>query len=230
MAATFDASIIAHPVVMLRPHPLMYSTRGFIRFFRIEKVVDERTQQLVAYRVVGGWNFAPRTIWLDGRPHPPEYAEHQYNGFSTGRWERGMLVVTTTHLKKGFHRRNGVPVSTSARLTEYFIRHGNRLIHVQFTEDTAYLEEPFIRTTYFILNHELHGQIMNYVWDIAEEASGWGEDYVPHFPLGTRHTEFADLIGIPYEEVALGGAAHTYPEFRERLKELMNESGASGGR
>ena len=117
MAATFDASIIAHPAVMLRPHPLMYSTRGFIRFFRIEKVVDERTQQLVAYRVVGGWNFAPRTIWLDGRPHPPEYAEHQYNGFS----------------------------------------------------------------------------------------SGWGEDYVPRFPLGTRHTEFADLIGIPYEEVALEG-------------------------
>ena len=27
-----------------------------------------------------------RTIWMDGRPHPPEYAPHTFMGFSTGEW------------------------------------------------------------------------------------------------------------------------------------------------
>ena len=132
---------------------------------------------------------------LDGGPIRPNTPSTSTTASPTGRWERGMLVVTTTHLKKGFHRRNGVPVSTSARLTEYFIRHGNRLIHVQFTEDTAYLEEPFIRTTYFILNHELHGQIMNYVWDIAEEASGWGRTTCRTFHWGrvTRSSRISSV-------------------------------------
>ena len=32
-------------------------------------------------------------------------------GFSTGRWEGNMLPVETTHIKHGYHRRNGVPQS-----------------------------------------------------------------------------------------------------------------------
>ena len=28
-----------------------------------------------------------RTIWLDGRPHPPEEAPHTWMGFSTGEWQ-----------------------------------------------------------------------------------------------------------------------------------------------
>ena len=37
-----------------------------------------------------------RTIYMDGRPHPSEYAPHTWQGFSTGEWEGDMLKVTTT--------------------------------------------------------------------------------------------------------------------------------------
>jgi hypothetical protein len=221
-AASFDASIYSHPAVMMRPHPVQYSMRGFIRSWRMEKIIDLPTQALIAYRVIGGYTPFPRMIWLDGRPHPPDYAEHSTTGFSTGRWERGMLVVTTTHMRTGFHKRNGVPASPEGKMTEYFIRHGDRLIHVQFIEDPAYLSEPFIRTTDHIRVLDRHAQNVHEQWDIAEEQTGWEKDYVPHYPMGTRHTEFADLLGIPYE-VTQGGAEQMYPEYRLKLKQMMSE-------
>ena len=57
---------------------------------------------------------------MDGRPHPPEYADHTWQGFSTGIWEGNMLTITTTHLKTNYIRRNGVPRSDKATLTEHW--------------------------------------------------------------------------------------------------------------
>ena len=67
---------------------------------------------------------------MDGRPHPSAYAEHTWMGFSTGRWEGDTLVVTTTHIKQMWHRRNGLPQSDRVTLTERFFRHGNVLTYV----------------------------------------------------------------------------------------------------
>ena len=96
----------------------------------------------VSYTIVGPYGGADRTIWLDGRPHPPDYAEHTWSGFSTGAWDRGILKVRTTHMKAGYLRDNGVPASDDSELLEYFIRHDDHLTHVQFTIDPAYLVEP----------------------------------------------------------------------------------------
>ena len=52
-----------------------------------------------------------RTIWMDGRPHPPGYVPHTHMGFSTGEWHGDILTVTTTHIKKEFYRRSGAPSS-----------------------------------------------------------------------------------------------------------------------
>jgi hypothetical protein len=72
---------------------------------------DERpaTQDVVAIKTFISTFSQTRTIWMDGRPHPGKYAPHTWQGFSTGKWEGGMLTVQTTHLKRFFHRRNGVP-------------------------------------------------------------------------------------------------------------------------
>ena len=60
---------------------------------------------------------------LHGRPRAPSpNAQHSWQGFSTGEWEGDMLKVTTTHLKEGWVRRNGLPRSDKATLIEYFIR------------------------------------------------------------------------------------------------------------
>ncbi len=107
------------------------------------------TQKVVAYHTHISWQAPERTIWMDGRPHPPEYAAHTWQGFSTGKLEGDMLTVTTTHLKNGWIRRNGVPRSDRATVTEHWIRHGNYLTVVVVITDPVYLTEPFMRTTDF---------------------------------------------------------------------------------
>jgi hypothetical protein len=66
----------------------------------------------------------------------------------------GSLKVVTTGMKPGYLRRNGVPYSASAVITEYFDRFtlpgGDALLVVQ-TEvvDPAYLSQPFWTSTHF---------------------------------------------------------------------------------
>ena len=88
---------------------------------------------------------------MDGRPHPPEGAVHTWMGFSTGKWEGNILTVYTTHMKDGWVRRNGLPVSDQATLIEHFIRHGNMFTHVSIVTDPVYLTEPLIKTQDFNL-------------------------------------------------------------------------------
>src|SRR5262249_57655042 len=93
---------------------------------------------------------------LDGRPHPSPNVAHTWGGFATAKWEGNMLTVTVTHLKEGYVRRNGVPRSDLATVTEHWIRHGNWLTVVTLVNDPVYLIEPFIRTTTYDLDeHQL---------------------------------------------------------------------------
>ena len=96
------------------------------------------------------WMLPHRTIYMDGRARPSPNAQHSWQGFSTGEWEGDMLKVTTTHLKEGWLRRNGVPRSEKATLVEYFIRHGDYLTLVTVVKDPVYLTEPFVRTSNWV--------------------------------------------------------------------------------
>jgi hypothetical protein len=67
----------------------------------------------------------------------------------------GSLKVVTTKLKPGYLRKNGIPYSEQAVVTEYFDRH-DELDGVEqwFTvttivEDSKYLNQPFITSTHF---------------------------------------------------------------------------------
>jgi hypothetical protein len=66
----------------------------------------------------------------------------------------GSLKVTTNHLKAGYLRKNGVPYSENAVLTEYYDvlheRNGDQMMVVTtVVADPMYLREPFIITTHF---------------------------------------------------------------------------------
>jgi hypothetical protein len=66
----------------------------------------------------------------------------------------GSLKVVTTHLKAGYLRKNGVPYSEGATLTEYFDRHSEPNGTQWFTvttivDDPKYLQQPFITSTHF---------------------------------------------------------------------------------
>ena len=91
------------------PHVVTYAMRGPANI-RLSKVVDPDSGRLIAYSLQGTYG-RPRTIWMDGRPHPSDLAPHTWVGFSTGKWERNTLVVTTTHVKTGWLQRNGSPTS-----------------------------------------------------------------------------------------------------------------------
>src|ERR1700721_1554922 len=40
------------------------------------KEVDSATQQIIAWHTHISWQAVERTIYMDGRPHPPEYVAH----------------------------------------------------------------------------------------------------------------------------------------------------------
>jgi len=226
-ALTWNSTIQALPEHQARPHPATYSMRGPGPNFHMGEVIDPASRRLIAYTITGLFENANRTIWLDGRPHPSEYAEHLWNGFSTGVWENGTLKVTTTHLKQMFLQRNGIPCSPYAVMTEVFIRHGNLLMMMSQVDDPIYLEEPMVRTQTWRWNPGQREQPINQV-EIAEELPDLKLGDVPSYPLGTRHPEYADANKLPFE-ATLGGKETLYPEYAEKLKQMMLKQAATGG-
>src|SRR5579862_2202767 len=150
-ADSWDASLLTLPDHQCKPHPSDYGIRGPAQL-RVWKEVDTATQKLIAYHTLISWQTPQRTIWMDGRPHPPDFAPHTWQGFSTGVWNGDELVITTTHLKTGWIRRNGIPRSEKAVVTEHWIRHEKYLTVATIVDDPAYLTQPFIRTTDFVEN------------------------------------------------------------------------------
>jgi cyclase len=215
-AETWDASILSQPEQQARPHPAQYSMRGPGPNFRMLQVVDAATSQLVAYRITNLFGNADRTIWMDGRSRPSSNAEHTWDGFSTGEWVSGTLKVTTTHMKAAFINRNGPPASVRSTMTEFFVRHGRYLLLLSIVDDPVYLEEPFVRTSTWAWapNQTVPSPVpFEIVDEVAPRATGW----VPSFPMGTRHDEFAKRFGLPFEATR-GGAATMYPEYAAALK------------
>jgi hypothetical protein len=86
---------------------------------------------------------------------------HTLQGDSVAEWQGGgrgvtdgALQVTTSNLKAGFLRKNGVPYSENTTLTEYYELitqpDGTPLLVVTIsTTDPAYLRQPFVISSHF---------------------------------------------------------------------------------
>jgi cyclase len=212
-ADTWDASLLTLPEWQCRPHSADYIWRGPSQV-RIWKEVDTVTREIKAWHAE--WlRSIDRPIYMDGRPHPPEYAAHSWAGFSTGKWEGDMLTITTTHLKEGYIRRNGMPRSDMATLVEHWMRHGNFLTVVTIVTDPVYLTEPFVRSTDYEL--DTHQQIPPYPCEMVQEIER-AKGVVPHRLPGanTMLNEFPERHHLPVEP-ARGGAETMYPEYRKKL-------------
>jgi hypothetical protein len=96
----------------------------------------------------------------------PQPGEPSWQGTSAARWQPagrggrgaapqgGSLQVTTTNLRPGYLRKNGVPYSANARVTEYFnrVNHENGdswLIVTTMVEDPEYLTARFVTSSHF---------------------------------------------------------------------------------
>lgn len=206
-------------------HTVAYIYRGPLQV-RIWEERDPQTQELVAIHNYISTYEQNRTIWMDNRPHPPDYAAHTWMGFSTGHWDGNILTVYTTHIKQGWHRRNGIPSSDEITLTEHFIRHGNNLTHVTVVNDPIYLAEPLVKSQDYVLNTNSNPNWdtgNGWLWpcEYVDEAPGRVQGSVPSFMPGQNpfETEFAAKYGVP-AEAALGGAETMYPEYQKKLKSM----------
>jgi cyclase len=229
-ASLYSPSWLTVPEHQCLPHPATYQYRS-PGGLSIVKEYDPVTQRLVAYRFYGSYGLA-RTVWMDGRSHPPANARHTYEGFSTGRWEGNRLVIETTHLKAGFLRRNGIAHSDRARMLEHFVRHDDYLTLVTAVDDPLYLDEPFVRSTDFRLDARANTRLAEFGGFVnGGDGEGFGASdvffkcapteeiaidrgRVPSFMPGANDSldMFAKRHGVPLD-AALGGSATLYPGY-----------------
>ncbi len=221
-AESWDASRLTLQEHQCRVHIAPYIYRGPMAV-RVWEEKDSDTQQVTAIRQYISTYEQNRTIWMDGRPHPPDYAAHTWMGFSTGKWEGNMLTVYTTHLKMGWIRRNGLPESDEATVTEHFIRLEPTLMtHVTIINDPAYTTEPIIRTEDFRLN--LNGNI-NWLWpcEYVLEVNSRAKDSVPNYlpgenPFLRKNSPRAGRLRKPAQRAAqppcIPSGARPWPKLR----------------
>ena len=218
-AESFDVTRVNLLEHQCQPYNLPHIYRGPLQF-RIWEDKDPGTQAIIAYRQYLGTYQQWRTIWMDGRAHPPEYAPHTFMGFSTGEWHGDVLTVTTTHIKKEFYRRSGIPSSDQTTVVEHYIRHGNLLSHVTITSDPVYLTESYVTSEEFVLM-ERGNQNWLYNCEYVMEVP-MDKNKVPHYLPGQNPfiQDFAKKFGLPFDAVS-GGAPTTYPDYLPTLERLM---------
>jgi hypothetical protein len=119
-----------------------------------------------------------------GAPTPPP-AQPTWQGQSLARWERpgrgspavkaGSLAVTTTNMKAGYLRKNGVPYSDAARVTEYFdlspmpgVSQGGQLIVV-----TTIVDDPRYLTQQFVVSSQFKKEADGSKWDPTPCSATW---------------------------------------------------------
>jgi hypothetical protein len=117
---------------------------------------------------VAEWQIPTRRVNLFG-DEPPAVGARGGNAVPLGG-QVGSLKVVTTKMRPGYIRKNGVPYSENAVLTEYFkvLTGADRDVYLTLTamvDDPTYLIQPFVRTYTF-----------------KKQAEGTGWDPTPCWP------------------------------------------------
>jgi hypothetical protein len=220
-ADTWTASRLSLVEHQCAPHIYTHMTRAPFPL-RISTVRDPETQELTAIKIYFKFMEQTQTIWMDGRPHPSEFARHLWQGFSTGRWDKDVLVIDTTHLKRGWLKRNGVPESDLATSTDHWMRHGNYLSHTTYIHDPVYLTEPLFRADNYMLDTNVQGNWLYPCEPSVEENPSAKKGEVPNYLFGENPflQEFAKKRHVPFD-ASRGGAETMYPDYQQKLKSMQ---------
>ncbi len=202
----WNGAVMTEAEWQCRPHGADYIWRGPSALM-ISRKIDPTSRDVTEFNLE--WlRSIERPVYLDDRPAPSPNAPHTWAGFSKAKWVGDMLMVQTTHLKESYLRRNGLPRSDKATLTEYLIRNNDVLTAVALMHDPVYLTETFIRTTDYELDLKQH--IPPYPCHVVEEIDR-PAGQVPHNPMNSDRSqeEFAAKWKIPIDQVR-GGARTMY--------------------
>lgn len=127
---TKDCVAIGAPVLMLYP---------------VAQTIDVQDDRV---DIQVDWLDSERTIWLDGRDHPPA-SETFVQGHSVGHWEGDVLVVDSANFAfNPIGLTTTLPSSTAKHLVERFELgdDGRTLVYSGTIEDAEYLMEPVMWT------------------------------------------------------------------------------------
>jgi hypothetical protein len=100
-------------------------------------------------------DYGTQTRLLHFNPAQSSQGERSWQGFSSAQWDKpSSLKVMTTNLRAGYLRKNGVPYSQDAVVTEYFdiapIPGGGQVLLVTtIVDDPLYLRQPFTVSSQF---------------------------------------------------------------------------------
>jgi hypothetical protein len=184
---------------------------------KVTTQTDPATARVVSF-TIGAWeDWNEMVIWMDDRPRPSENALHTHAGFTVGRWEGGAISARTTHVKTGFIRKTGVPLTDRATIDWRFFRHGDILTVLMVATDPIYLAEPEIISKSFRLSRTPLDYRMACVPTYEGREPGTS---VPHY-LPDQNPfveEFMKLYNLPREAV-LGYRDTLYPEYRKKIKD-----------
>ena len=104
-------------------------------------------------RVESDAGMQTRLFHFDSQPLSP--GARSWQGYSMAQWQTSAsLKVATTNLRSGYLRKNGVPYSENAAVTEYFDiaplpGGGQVLLVTTIVDDPRYLQQPFIVSSEF---------------------------------------------------------------------------------
>jgi hypothetical protein len=219
------------PEFVCRPHAWDFSLEAGASRMRWVPEIFDPTQELIAYHGRFSMREQETTIWMDGRPRPPDYDRHSWSGFSTGEWEGDTLVQTATHLKEAYARPWGPMRSDEATVRTRWKRIGNYLRATAITYDPVYMAEPYIRTSLFwVLDPQL--VMPPYPCEEATETVV-ARGTVPHALPGKnflpgQNPDITDSFGTPYEP-RLGGPETMYPEYIAKMKTFPRPKTVHGG-
>ena len=115
------------------------------------------------------WLDAERTIWLDGRAHPPA-TERFPQGHSVGRWEGSTLVIDTTNYAdhaagNSFEIPSGAQKHTIERMT--LSADGKRIDYEFVLEDPEYMTGPITGTGHWEYRPDLERQMLDCDREVA---------------------------------------------------------------
>jgi hypothetical protein len=219
--STSMLSMLERQCIYYQPHYVVIGPQNI----RIWPEANPITGEIIAWKISAATDRGVVTIWMDGRPHPPEEAVHSLSGFTTGAWEGSTLTARTTHFKEGYLRRNGVPSSDQTTIEWRLSRHDDVLTITAFIDDPVYLTETHVinRSWHLDPTINLTNPMANPCVPEAELPGLQGDGSVPHYLPGKNPyvNDMTRMYNIPVEAV-LGGAETRYPEYRKKLKETYS--------
>jgi hypothetical protein len=143
--------------------------RQFVTPYGIEILDVPEQKRIFILDVGGGHSF--RTIYMDGRPHPPaDQLAATYYGHSTGKWEGEVLVIDTVGVnERSWMNRDGIPHTDRMHLVERVSRPDfNTLKYDVLIDDPGAFTKPW--NTGFNLNWSAGQEMFEYICQDNNQA------------------------------------------------------------